>query len=63
MPEPSALLTASEVAERLRVSPIHIVKLCRAGKIPATKPLGTWLIPAAWVDQAVADGFNQQQAS
>jgi excisionase family DNA binding protein len=62
MPDP-AFLTANEVAERLRVKPITISKLCRAGTIPATKPLGTWLIPLSWVEQAIADGFNQQEAS
>lgn len=37
-------LTAAEVATVLRTTPVTIVRLCRAGKLPATKPAGTWLI-------------------
>lgn len=39
-------LTVGEAAEVLRLSPITVMKRCRAGAIPATKPLGIWLIPA-----------------
>lgn len=41
---PDDFLTAAEVAQRLRVKPLTIVRLCRDRKLPATKPAGTWLI-------------------
>lgn len=44
MPEPSIYLTAAEAATLLRTEPITVVRLCREGKIPATKPAGKWLI-------------------
>lgn len=37
-------LTCDEVADRLRTTPITVVRLCRDGKLPATKPAGKWLI-------------------
>lgn len=40
----STYLTAAEVAKRLRTEPITVVRLCREGKLPATKPAGRWLI-------------------
>ncbi|HET6916645.1 MAG TPA: helix-turn-helix domain-containing protein [Acidimicrobiales bacterium] len=43
MPSPK-YLTAAEVADVLRLTPITVVRLCREGKLPATKPAGTWLI-------------------
>lgn len=43
-PSKAHFLTAAEAADILRTSPITVVRLCRDGKLPATKPLGTWLI-------------------
>lgn len=46
-PEPAPLyFTPKEVAERLRISTITAIRLCRAGKLPAVKVGGTWRIPA-----------------
>lgn len=45
------LLTAAEVAERLRTTPSVIVRDCRDGKIRATKPNRSWLI----TEEALAD--------
>lgn len=47
-PEPTPLYyTPAEVAERLRISTITAIRLCRAGKLPAVKVGGTWRIPSA----------------
>ena len=43
-PSPIKFLTAEEVAAQLRTTPITVVRLCREGKLPATKPAGKWLI-------------------
>lgn len=53
------LLTAAEVAERLRVTPATVVRLCAAKKIPATKPAGTWLIDEAALEAHIAASSNQ----
>jgi len=45
--EPTALLTAAEVAAILRISPARAVRLCRDGKLPASKPAGQWRISVA----------------
>lgn len=58
MPEPSPYLTASEVAEVLRMSPIAVIRLCRTGSIPATKPSGKWLIHREELDSYIAAGRN-----
>lgn len=44
MPDPSPYLTAAEAADILRMTPIGVIRLCREGKLPATKPAGKWLI-------------------
>lgn len=51
-------LTAAEVANVLRTTPITVVRLCRAGKIPATKPAGTWLISEADLQAHIAARRN-----
>lgn len=44
-------LTADEVAERLRLTPWQVTRLCRTGKIAATRPGRAWLI----TEDAVAE--------
>lgn len=56
-------LTAAEVAERLRTTPITIVRLCREGKLPATKPAGTWLISEAELEAHIASRRNERGAA
>jgi excisionase family DNA binding protein len=51
-------LTAEEVAERLRTSPITVVRLCRDKKLPATKPAGKWLINEADLEAHLASSRN-----
>lgn len=41
------LMTAAEVALKLRVRPWFVTERCRSGAIRATKPGKTWLISAA----------------
>ncbi|MFI5614949.1 helix-turn-helix domain-containing protein [Amycolatopsis sp. NPDC051903] len=36
-------LDTSQVAELLRISPVHVTRLARAGKLPGTKVTGQWL--------------------
>lgn len=61
--EGDTFLTAAEVAERLRATPITIVRLCRAGKLPATKPAGTWLISEADLKAHIEASRNEQGAA
>lgn len=46
LPPAPLYLTAREVAEQLRISPMTAIRLCRDGKLPAVKVGGTWRIPA-----------------
>ena len=56
-------LTAAEVAQTLRTTPITVVRLCRAGKLPATKPAGTWLIAEADLKAHIAASRNERGAA
>lgn len=60
---PTRYLTAAEVAPILRLKPIRVVRLCREGKLPATKPAGTWLISEADLQAHIAASSNQKAAS
>lgn len=51
--------TAAEVAQIIRISPSSVRQLCIDGKIPATKPAGTWLIPSAAFDTWLKSGANE----
>lgn len=57
----SQLLTAQEVAERLRCKPFAVLKLCRSGKLRATKPGKSWLITEDAVEEYLQSGLNQPQ--
>lgn len=52
-------LTPAEVASKLRATPITIVRLCRAGKLPAIKPAGTWLISEADLQAHIEASHNR----
>ena len=54
-------LTADEVAEQLRTTPITVVRLCRDGKLPATKPAGKWLIKQTDLDAHIAARRNDHK--
>lgn len=56
-------LTADEVAQRLRTTPINVIRLCRDGKIPATKPFGRWLISETDLDAHIAANRNEHKAA
>ena len=56
-------LTAAEAADILRVSPVVVTRLCRAGKIPATKPTGSWLIASDDLASFIEAGRNEAVAS
>lgn len=56
-------LTAAEVAQKLRIEPITAVRLCREGKIPATKPFGTWLIAEADLKAILNANRNERGAA
>ena len=58
MTETSDLYSASSLAERAKVSPSYVARLCRRGEIPATK-LGTvWLIRAEDAEAWLAKRFE-----
>jgi excisionase family DNA binding protein len=55
-----AFLTAPEVAKVLRIDVWQAVKLCREGKLPATKPGLKWLITPADLQAYIDAGRNTQ---
>lgn len=52
------MLTAAEAAARLRTTAWSITEKCRTGKIPATKPFGTWLIPEDAIEELLRAKSN-----
>lgn len=47
-PEP-AFITTGELAQKLHLSRVHAIRLCRQGKIPGARRVGKrWLIPRTW---------------
>jgi excisionase family DNA binding protein len=54
------LLTVAEVADMLRTKPHNVANMCRRKRIRATKPLGTWLIPADAVTELLEKGANHR---
>jgi excisionase family DNA binding protein len=54
----SPFLTANEVAPLLRLRGVEVVRLCREGKLRATKPGKTWLILREDVDAYISSGYN-----
>lgn len=61
--QPPTYLTAAEVAEILRTEPMTVVRLCREGKLPATKPAGKWLIAESDLFAHIESRHNQREAS
>jgi excisionase family DNA binding protein len=57
-PGVSPFLTANEVAPILRMGRYQVIKLCREGKLRATKPGKTWLILREDVDTYVRSAYN-----
>lgn len=54
--------TAAEVAPIIRRTPSSVRLLCIQGKIPATKPAGTWLIPVDEFEAWLKSGANEALA-
>lgn len=54
----SERLTVPEIAAKLRCSEWFAVRLCRSGRIEATKPAGKWLATPAAVDAYEATTKN-----
>lgn len=48
------LLTAKEVAELLRVSHAHVLKMARDGELPAMRLGKTWRFRADVIDEIIA---------
>jgi len=47
-PEP-AFATTDELAQKLHLSRVHAIRLCRQGKVPGARRVGKrWLIPRTW---------------
>ncbi len=44
MSERPAVLSATDVAKRAGVAPSYVARLCRTGKLPASKFGATWMI-------------------
>ena len=59
----SPLLTAAEVAERLRTTPFTIVRAIRAGELRATKPNRAWLVSEEDLAAYLAANANDQDAA
>lgn len=59
----SPFLTANEVAPLLRIRGIEVVRLCREGKLRATRPGKTWLILPEDVEAYIASGYNDVERS
>ena len=55
--------TVAEAADILRRTPKSVRDLCIQHKIPATKPAGTWLIPAKEFHAWITAGANEALAS
>jgi len=53
MSEKPAILSATDLAKKAGVAPSYIARLCRTGRLPASKLGGTWMIRAedaeAWL--------------
>lgn len=58
MSRPDHLLTAAEVAERLRTKPYVISRLCREGELRATKPMKGWLVSEEALEEFLAKHAN-----
>jgi excisionase family DNA binding protein len=58
-PTDSGLLTAAEVAVRLRVTPWFVTERCRSGEIRASKPGKSWLIAPADVEAYLDQHSNR----
>jgi excisionase family DNA binding protein len=56
----SKQLTAEEVADVLRIGPYQVIKLCREGRLPASKPGKSWLIDPESVRDYLAEHSNQR---
>lgn len=54
--------TVAEVAPIIRRSVQSVRLLCVEGKIPATKPAGTWLIPVVEFEAWLHSGANDALA-
>lgn len=52
-PAPEQLLTPQGVAERLRLSPITVGHMLRAGTLPGVKVLRLWRVRAADLDEYI----------
>ena len=59
----SSFLTATEVAIRLRTTPIAILEACRDGRLRATKPGRSWLITEEAVEEYLAASSNTQSVA
>lgn len=57
-PAPIIYLTAIEAAAVLRISPAHVVSLCRDGHLRANKPGKLWLISEADLRDYIERGTN-----
>ena len=60
---PTAYLTPEEVAERLRTTPLVIVRACRAKELRATKPNKSWLITEDDLADYIARNYNREQVA
>lgn len=54
MSETPKIYSASDLARAAKVTPAYIARLCRQGKIPATKLGSTWVIQARDADRWLA---------
>ena len=60
LPKGAKFLKPLEVARYLRVDRDRLTRMAWRGEIPGAvlTPGRRWLIPRAWVDQVVAEGFT-----
>ena len=60
MSEKQAIYTASDLAKKANVSISYVARLCRKGKIEATKLGPVWLINAEVAEQWLVDRSKHQ---
>lgn len=60
MSDESKLYSASDLAKRAGVSPSYVARLCRTGKLPATRLGGTWIIRAEDAERWLAERTEHQ---
>lgn len=63
IPGVSRFLNAEQVAPMLHIGTYQVMKLCREGRLRATKPGKSWLILPEDVEAYIAGGYNDSASA